>query len=110
MKNYTRFADLVDAAATGELPRGWIHRPRGGANVDIAFAVTSDADYDELELVTVEGEERLRVLHEAGMEPWIDTDMFEDVISLREEKLGKRDIDDIALAVEYYVTNDTFMD
>jgi Holliday junction resolvase RusA-like endonuclease len=44
------------------------------------------------------------------MAPWIDSATFEDVVSSREEKTGKRDIDDLVKAVEYYLENDDFMD
>src|SRR5687768_15342376 len=109
MKEFAKFDTLVAAAVGGELPDGWIHRPKESKNVfDCAYTVTTSSESVELDVVEVDGEERIRVLHEAGLEPWIDSATFEDVVSSREEKTGKRDITDIAKAVEYYLENDDF--
>ena len=111
MKHIATFEKLVEAAATGSLPDGWIYRPRGSKSVlDCKYSVTTSDDDTELDLVEVDGEEIVRELHEAGMGPWIDSATFEDVVSSREEKTGKRDVADMAAAVEYYLENDDFMD
>jgi hypothetical protein len=44
------------------------------------------------------------------MARWIDSATLEDVVSLRVEKTGKPDLEDIARAVEYYLENDDFME
>jgi hypothetical protein len=111
MKHIATFKELVDAAGSDSLPDGWIYRPRDSSDLLASkFAVTTSDDDVEMELVEVDGEEIVRSLHEAGMGPWIDSATFEDVVSSREEKTGKRDVADIAKAVEYYLENDDFMD
>jgi hypothetical protein len=111
MKDIATFKELVEAAVSGTLPDGWIYRPRDAESVlGSKFSVTTSDDDVELDLVEVDGEEIVRSLHEAGMAPWIDSATFEDVVSSREEKTGKRDIDDLVKAVEYYLENDDFMD
>ena len=111
MKENATFEELVSAAGSGDLPDGWIYRPRDGGDVlaDKYAVTTSDEDI-ELDLVKVGGDDVVRVLHEAGLRPWIDSATFEDVVSSREAKTGKRDLQDIAAAVEYYLENDDFMD
>ena len=111
MKENATFRDLVEAAVGGELPDGWIYRKQDDKKVTEAeYAVTTSDEDVDLDVVEVDGEEIVKVLHERGMMPWLDSATFEDVVSSREEKTGKRDIDDIAKGAEYFVENDDFMD
>lgn len=112
MKDIQNFQDLVDAAAIGgTLPQGWIFRTAAHASaLDCAFVATESREDVDLDQVEVDGEQMPLVLHERGMVRWIDSATLEDVVSLREEKTGKRDLEDIAAAVEYYLENDDFMD
>lgn len=112
MKDIQNFQELIDAAAmAGTLPHGWIFRSAGRASaLECAFVASDSTEDIELEQIEVDGEELPLVLHERGMVRWIDSATLEDVVSLREEKTGKRDLEDIAAAVEYYLENDDFMD
>jgi len=71
---------------------------------------TESRESVDLEQIEVDGEELRLVLHERGLARWVESTTLEDVVSLREEKTGKRDLEDIAVAVEYYLENDDFMD
>ena len=111
MKDIKNFQDLVDAApAEGTLPHGWIFRTAGRESAfDCAFVATDSSEDVDLDQIEVDGEELPVVLHERGMARWIDSATLEDVVSLRVEKTGKRDLEDIARAVDYYLDNDDFM-
>jgi hypothetical protein len=111
MKDIATFKELVEAASSGDLPNGWIYRTRDRSSVfDCTFTATTSVEQRDLDTVEVNGDEIPIVVNEKGMARWIDSATFEDVVSSREEKTGKRDLQDIAAAVEYYLENDDFMD
>ena len=112
MKDIANFQELIDAAAAeGTLPDGWVFRTAGRSSaLDCAFVATDSSEDVDLDQIEVDGEELPVVLHERGMVRWIDSATLEDVVSLRLEKTGERDLEDIARAVDYYLENDDFMD
>jgi hypothetical protein len=111
MQDFATFQELVDAAAEAELPNGWIYRTRDRADVfECTFTVTTSVEQRDLDTVDVDGDEIPIAVHEKGVQRWIDSATFEDVVTSRENKTGRRDLEDVATAVAYYLENDDFMD
>jgi hypothetical protein len=111
MRDIATFQELVDAAASHALPRGQIYRTAGRSSpFECTFVLTTSREDVDVEQIEVDGEEMPLIVHERGMAHWIDTPTFEGVVRSRREKTGKVDVEDIAVAVDYYLENDDFMD